>query len=269
MEKLPTLFLPREPEPNATGKIHAQVITVLGDTHGRWEALHWLINNQYHRNPIIRAWAEEYDLEIIILQVGDFGFYWPHMENKGRIQNEAPYAKDGRIKIYWCAGNHEHWGKLGQMEKKEPEKEFFEVDEGIYYARFGAVLTLVNGLRVMFAGGAESIDKAMRTPYVDWWPQEGISTQDMARLPEGGRENKVHWVVSHTAPMGFQLIGAFFKEKKWEPSRKKLELIRRAMGPWRWFFGHFHMITTGKIDGCEWVGLAHTGHQTDDWFYQV
>jgi hypothetical protein len=119
--------------------------------------------------------------------------------------------------------------------------------------------TIENG--ILFLGGASSIDKAQRTPGVDWFAREDISYGDQMRVMENiqdyGPEN-IRTVISHDAPSSFNVASAcHHKEVKDESNRQFLETVLRETDPDKWFFGHYH----APIDG-------HVGHVSDtgtDW----
>lgn len=131
---------------------------------------------------------------------GDFG-YWPHTAPAHTwfpaaeiappagdtkpygIKTAVPFLKDGHIKIYWCDGNHENHDTLDELECLHMDMPFIPVMSSVYFARFGSVLTLLDGTRVMFCGGAASDDADERIPGLEWWPQEAVDAADMQHLP--------------------------------------------------------------------------------------
>lgn len=204
------------------------------------------------------------ELEVILLQCGDFAFFWPG--ESGTVKNQVPFLKDERVQIYWCAGNHENHDALDALFNDPMDTRLKEVAPGVWFARFGASLQLTPDITVLFAGGAESFDRTCRVSGETWWPQEGVSEADMARLDTVLRAG---WVISHTAPVGFDLARGrhrlFAPEKLREPSRDKLEEVRLRFRPGRWFFGHFHHHMAGCADGCHWTGLSHIGNHAPWW----
>ena len=253
----------------------AQLIHVLGDVHGDWRSLNTFINKELRTSRAFRDCASDYDeMEVILLQAGDFG-YWPHMHGRegmaGRgkiwdqhgIKNRVSGIKDGLVKIYWCDGNHENHDVLDSLEEQNPGRPFIPIMEGVYYAPFGATLDMLDGTRVMFCGGAESIDKDWRVPGESWWPQECIDDTDMAHLPNPAdpARGKIDWIVSHTCPSFFNLgkIGQGDKER--DPSKRRLDEIFTAFRPSRWWFGHYHDYVQGRHKDCLWTLLSgsHTG----------
>lgn len=249
-------------------------VYIVGDVHGNIHGLNRFINNQVRLHSQVKALAAEYeksgeDFRVIILQCGDMGWYWPHVNHNGMLRNEIDFLPSGRVPIYWCGGNHEDWDRLDSL-----GTHITEVDKGVYYCPFGTTLELTPDIHVLFAGGAESADKQYRLRKMQeegfpkiWWEQEGISEADMARLNEVSR---AEWVVSHAAPRGFSISGYLdgglrHRMKRDEPSRNLLEQILIKYQPLNWFFGHYHRYMAGKKGECIWEGLAELG-SLDRWW---
>jgi len=215
---------------------------VVGDLHGDWGSLNSLINK---KRPDI------------ILQTGDFG-WWPSMEVRHKVIYEKQSKwilrdiKACKTKIYWCDGNHEEHPLLPQ------DGEIHEMYEGVYFCSRGSRLTLPDGRVVLFAGGAHSVDKHLRTPGHDWFPEEMISNKDLDRMLCGDR---IDIVISHTCPSSF-LSGVINKStmKINDPSRMALEYILDKYRPSFWFFGHWHMTKDGYDRGCRWTCLDYPKH---------
>lgn len=254
-------------------KPYHKLVYVLGDIHGEFGALNAFINKEIRGNKRIRTLAaglkaKGIELEVLFLQAGDFGFHWPGEDNSGAIKNTVDFLCDGHIKIYFCAGNHEDHNALDALFQDNPqanETNIAEIEPGVYFARFGATLCLTDGITVLFSGGAESCDRDGRTEGLSWWPQEGISDEELARLETISHAD---WVISHTAPNTFPLRGCFVSSKAFEPSRGKLEIVFERYRPKRWFFGHFHDHMTGEAYGCEYACLNHLG-SGDVWYEKI
>lgn len=256
----------------------AQLVHIMGDIHGDWAFLNTFINRKIRKNGALRAKAAEYDeFEVVFLMCGDFG-YWPHTDPHHTyfilgqtqpadgddkpygIKNAVDFIKDGHIKIYWCDGNHENHDALDELERLLPDTPFPPVMPGVYFARFGSVLTLLNGTTVMFCGGAASDDANLREAYKDWWWQERVDAADMERLPDPD-ETPVDWVISHTSPLSFKITD----KRAWPPkdqdsSRRHLETVRERFRPSQWWFGHYHLHEAGLFDGCRWACMDHPGN---------
>lgn len=150
-------------------------IIVAGDIHGDFQAVNSLVQEE---NP-------DY-----ILQVGDFGYYpnehpgWPPTE---------PELKLGNTCLHWCDGNHEDHQSLSQLIKVGE----LEVAPNCFYQPRGTTLTLPDGRRVLFYGGA-----ARGLKGEDKFPcEEAPRVEDVENLKVEG----IDIVISHAAPSIFKL----------------------------------------------------------------
>lgn len=242
-----------------------QIIHICGDWHGQWDYVNSFINKHIRESKTLRELYNQYDeVEVLILQVGDFGF-WPHYHmtknftgkslwNQYGIKNKVEGLKDNYVKIYWCGGNHENWDTLDELENTHPVGEFIEIMPQVHYAPFGSLLKLLDGTTIMFCGGADSIDKRQRIAGDTWWPQEVITYKDMLKLPDP-KQIKVDWIISHTCPTSFDLSKLGFNNKGNDPSHKNLEWILNNFRPSKWWFGHYHQYMTSTYKDCQWMML--------------
>ena len=126
--------------------IAAGKIIVVGDIHGEWEQLNLIVERK-------RPGA--------IFSVGDFG-YWPRINNHKLPYARRPWSLDGLknqgVPIYWAPGNHEDWWSLRELDERGES----EVAPNVFYLKRGSIIVLKDGRRVLFMGGADSIDKKAR-----------------------------------------------------------------------------------------------------------
>lgn len=220
---------------------------VVGDIHGDWGKLNALITK---KSPDI------------VLQTGDFG-WWPKMEVKKPVlygqQNKwlLEGVKAGVSKVMWCDGNHEEHERLPQ------DGGIHEMYRGVFFCSRGSRLNLPDGRVVLFAGGADSVDKGARTPGHDWFPEETIKENDLDRILAGGRADIV---VSHTCPSSFfpSLHGGNLAKVN-DPSCVALQYVLEKLKPDLWFLGHWHMSRNGKVGNCRWECLDYPGHGGKWW----
>jgi hypothetical protein len=216
--------------------IAADKIIVVGDIHGEWNQLNLIIERE-------RPQA--------VFSVGDFG-YWPRIDKRSWSLDGI---KNQGIPIYWAPGNHEDWWSLRELD----ERGVSEIAPNIYYMRRGSTLVLNDGRRVLFMGGADSIDKKVRRVGVDWFPDEIIGQRDIFDLPDV----PVDIVISHTAPDEFDLGSSGFRglALDLDPSRKALSYILEKYHPALWYFGHWHISRSGHDSGCWWYALNEAWHR--------
>jgi Icc-related predicted phosphoesterase len=190
-------------------------ILIVGDIHGKWNDFNNLI--------------EELTPDVI-LQVGDFGAWKDILVDKS--------IKNGSTRIYFCDGNHEDHIFLKNSKQ--------EILPNIFYMKRGSVLTLSNNFNILFFGGAESIDKNLRTPGYDWFPEESITQKDLDNLPD----NHIDMIISHTCPIEFRV-----KDVIHESSRHALSIVLKRYKPDLWVFGHWHTFIQGQHKNCRWTSL--------------
>ena len=127
-------------------------------------------------------------------------------------------------------------------------------------------MTLPDGRVVMSMGGAESIDKMYRTPEIDWFPQETISYNDIAKLDV---ETLVDIFITHTCPECLvDTMITFNAGKLNDPSPKALQAMYEMYHPGLWYFGHWHNYKTGTMydNKTSWTCLSHP-RRTGWWCY--
>lgn len=234
-------------------------IIVCGDVHGLWRYLNTFINKKKPK---------------LILQCGDWG-WWPRAQVKRQRRNGLmisgfdPFGvKPGDTEIYFAPGNHEDWDELSLR-----KAEFSQLMPNVWCAKRGATLTLPDGRVVLFMGGAASIDKNLRTPGVDWFPQEMIPISELYKLEESGLD-RVDIVISHTCPQEFNPLlyskkpYAGWQYKFYDSSQEVLSEILHLYKPALWYFGHFHVQMSGYYDGTKtkWFALNEIP-ETNWWRY--
>lgn len=202
-------------------------ILVLGDLHNDFKSLNRIINKK-HPDMVICC--------------GDFG-YWPNWPGSQQLSDIKPQG----AKIYWIDGNHDdHWSIR--------DRETDELEKDIIYQPRGSTLKLHDGRKILFMGGAFSIDQHLRRLGWDWFPEETISQTDMQNLPD----EKIDIIISHTCPD--ELVHDMMRKypgKTFEPSNAALSELLKMYEPELWIFGHWHQYKTGTLFGTEWYALSY------------
>ena len=88
-------------------------------------------------------------------------------------------------------------------------------------------------------GGAVSIDKMYRTPYVSWWPEEEITYHDVDNALNNLAKvnNKVDYVITHCVDS--HTVMQIFKYRR-DICTDQLTFIDQVVEYTHWFFGHYH-----------------------------
>lgn len=205
-------------------------ILVTGDLHNEFSVLNSIISS---KKP---------DL---VICCGDFGF-WPGKSWAEPFSNIKPQGST----ILWCDGNHEdHWALK--------ERESDEIVPNVIYMPRGSTYDLPDGRRILFMGGAYSIDKHMRIEGDTWFPEETITQSDFNNLPEG----KVDIFITHTCPV--ELVNDLrrgYPNKGMEPSNQALTELWKMYKPDLWFFGHWHQYGEYNLETTKCYSLGAPGY---------
>jgi hypothetical protein len=108
---------------------------------------------------------------------------------------------------------------------------------------------------IFFMGGAESIDRGLRTPGYDWWPDEQVTFEYFtSKILPNYMKGGFNIVVTHDCP---QIVARdIFNVQDKSVTRYLLQLLFNEYQPDLWVFGHWHRSTRKKINGTEFVCLA-------------
>ena len=157
------------------------MISICGDVHNFYE----LVVN-YSKI------AEEAGCSAMI-QVGDWG------QNKKDINNAVAKSYYPHLPVFVVAGNHEAFDLWEGFEGIK------EVMHNVFFVQKGHIMKL-DGLNVLFCGGASSIDKKWQGSSWDW--REDIQPADVARFEKNYNEflelrdgcEKIDLMISHVPP---------------------------------------------------------------------
>ena len=159
------------------------MLTIVGDIHGFIELL-----VDYSKI------AKEAGCSAMI-QVGDFGVSWMEL-NKIRGSSHYPH-----LPVYIIPGNHEDFDQWQDFEGVK------EVMHNVFFVQKGHIMKL-DGLNVLFCGGASSIDKKWQGSAWDW--REDIQPADVVRFEKNYNEflelhdgcEKIDLMIAHVPPKG-------------------------------------------------------------------
>ena len=107
----------------------------------------------------------------------------------------------------------------------------------------GTTEVLSNGVRIMYIGGAWSIDYAHRQTGINWWPDEELTIPELDKIVDDYIDFKPDVVISHDCPqdVSYEL---FLKDTS-RPIYKTrtgqaLGIMWSSFKPKLWIFGHWH-----------------------------
>lgn len=202
------------------------MIFVVGDVHGHYEAL-----------QRINRFACPDD---IIIQVGDFSF-----SEYTKMIWEQLYPRV-ICPVYAIGGNHEDYDFLDTL----PKDEVVEVADKLFYVPRGTVM-MMEGLRIGFLGGAESLDKYKRnvaSAPKTWWSQESILQEDVDKLVKNVGNKGLDVLIVHSPPnstkMGFFPAvdtESWSLPSNWsDESARMVDVAVVLTNPKKIFCGHMH-----------------------------
>lgn len=205
------------------------MIFIAGDTHG---------NKDTAKLDKLHNIVKPTDFIIVL---GDFGLLW--YDDKHTIYEKLllEYYKSFGCTVLWLDGNHENFERVDAL----PETEMYGgkvgvVADNLYHLKRGEVFT-IEGKTFFVMGGADSIDKFMRTPFVSWWARE---LPTMAEFDNAIKNLDMHnrcvdYVLTHDAPTSVcELLHPSNTAKS--SVTAFLEEVNNTVNYKHWYFGHHH-----------------------------
>lgn len=217
------------------------MLLATGDTHG---SIDMMKLNQHHFPLQKKLTKNDY-----LLIAGDFGHIWyppGHMREREQNYYLNDYFPSRKYTTLFIDGNHENENLIDTY----PDEvwnggKIHRINDSIIHLKRGQVFE-IDGLKVFTMGGACSIDKANRIPYISWWPEEEPSNEEL----EEGISNlekhnwKVDIVVTHT--VSEKVLNKLLDKgmnKYPESLNKYFAMLENNLQYKKWFFGHFHLDT--------------------------
>lgn len=195
------------------------MIYLLGDIHGFFEIFD-AIKEKIGEDP-----------NDIIIQVGDFGI-WPKWEKEYKWST-LPW------KVYFIDGNHEYFPYLPYWDAGNVK----QLSSNLFYIPRGTILNL-EGKKIGFIGGAESLDQKWRVKGESWFWEERVQEEHVAHL----LNEKLDVIVSHSPPLSVQsLLFPPLNKREWglsmdwsDRSAENLERLYQQNQNTPWYCGHMH-----------------------------
>ena len=200
------------------------MILITGDTHGEID---------YKKLLVLKQEKLSYDDYLIIC--GDAAICWSEKE----LSHLKDLYNDIGCTIIYIDGNHENFAMLNKMPLVVYMGALMhQIDKHIFHVLRGEIMT-IDGKSFLCIGGAVSIDKAYRTPYVSWWPEEEINNHDIdnALFNLKRFDNKVDYVITHCCDTSTVIKAFGFRR---DVCTDQLMFIDKVVDYKHWFFGHYH-----------------------------
>jgi predicted phosphodiesterase len=166
------------------------------------------------------------------IQVGDMGV---GLSNTSLLDETYMNGKNRFIR-----GNHDNLQKCKNYKS---------------YITDGAVEILDNGTKIMYIGGAYSIDKDSRIPDLDWFYDEELTYNEWITIFEIYEKIKPNVLVTHDCP-NFLTKPMFNKEQYIQNKNitsQALGELYEIHSPDMHIFGHWHISKKMKLNGTEFV----------------
>lgn len=205
------------------------MIYVTGDTHRK-------IDNRFSEKPLTKLTEKDY---LIIL--GDFGGVWYDDESDNLFLS---YFEKQKYTTLFIDGNHENHKKLNDFPVEVWNGgKIHRIKSNIFHLMRGQIFN-IDGYKIFTFGGAYSIDKHMRTEFIDWWKEEEGSYEEMNEAFDNleKENNQVDFILTHAGPASklknfFNYFGMKFTSSSTE---KFLDEINNKVKFQHWFCGHYH-----------------------------
>ena len=211
------------------------MVFVTGDIHGHHD-IGKLGSKSFHEGRDLTK--SDY-----VICTGDFGLIWDVNESGPQEKYWLDWLTDKKWTTLFLDGNHENFDRLFAL----PEKIMLGgkvgiVNDSIFHLKRGEIYWFDNH-KVFVFGGAQSIDKIFRTPFISWWPQEIPSYTEMQYGLENLEkvENEVDYILTHTGPRKIvDQVPYKMTEKMNDPTLDYLTKIDDTIKFKKWYFSHMH-----------------------------
>lgn len=205
------------------------MIYVTGDTHRK-------IDNRFSEKPLTKLTEKDY---LIIL--GDFGGVWYDDESDNLFLS---YFEKQKYTTLFIDGNHENHKKLNDFPVEIWNGgKVHKIKNNIFHLMRGQIFN-IDGYKIFTFGGAYSIDKHLRTEFIDWWKEEEGNYEEMNEAFDNleKENNQVDFILTHAGPASklknfFNYFGMNFTSSSTE---KFLDEINNKVNYKHWFCGHYH-----------------------------
>ena len=200
------------------------MIFITGDTHGHVDF-----------KKLLALREKNLSFEDYLIILGDAAIVW----SIGELDYYKNLYRSLGCTILYIDGNHENFELLNTFPLVEFKNALMhQIDEHIFHILRGEILILENK-KFLCIGGATSIDKLYRTPYVSWWPEEEINQHDIDNALNNlaKYDDKVDYVLTHCIDTKTVIKAFGFRR---DICTDQLMFIDKVVSYKHWFCGHYH-----------------------------
>ena len=186
--------------------------------------------------------AEGLTRDDYVIILGDFCFPWESPESP-EDERWLDWFESRPWTTLFLDGNHENFAALATYPTADWHGGSVRVLRPHVLQLRRAQVFEIGGRTFFTLGGAHSIDKEFRTPFVSWWPQEVPDEHERAAIDTlVAQVGEVDYVLTHCPPLDayndLDFTGPF--DKPDEFMRWLQTHVADKLAFKRWFYGHMH-----------------------------
>lgn len=197
-----------------------------------------------------------------VFQLGDFSV-WPGPVGKRFLRSVEKVCAELGLRVYVTPGNHEDWARLYSKKSRVRDSmgALWWLTESVAVLppghRFGLISSSGVQHSAVSLGGAASINFEDLSRGRDWWPEEVLTLEEMARAVSGGR---CDLLLSHDAPLAPYETAAVASIREHNPqgwsalarsyadaSSGRVTRVFEELAPRLLAHGHFHVCDDAEV----------------------
>lgn len=176
-----------------------------------------------------------------LIVLGDFGGVWYDDCSDNLFLS---YFEKQKYTTLFIDGNHENHKKLNDFPVEVWNGgKIHRIKSNIFHLMRGQIFN-IDGYKIFTFGGAYSIDKHMRTEFIDWWKEEEGNYEEMNEAFDNleKENNQVDFILTHAGPASkLKNFFNYFEMNFTSSSTEKfLDEINNNVKFQHWFCGHYH-----------------------------
>lgn len=177
-----------------------------------------------------------------LIVAGDFGYPWDFFD--AMEEDEITMLERGPFTTLFIDGNHENYEYWASRPVEEWHGGFVQrlrSHSPIRHLMRGEIYD-IGGHTIFTMGGADSVDKYMRTEGIDWWPVELPDETNFANARKNlaAHDWKVDYVITHTCSDRMLPYALDWQAPNEDRLTHFLDELEDKLEFEHWYFGHMH-----------------------------